>query len=872
MRRILLLAFVFLAFATLARADHITGGEIFYRFTGMDGPNYTYNITVRLFMLCSSDRQLENPNTFSIFNKSTGQRIRDFPVSLSGPIDNNLNNSNPCITNPPPVCFRIGTYTFSATLPASAEGYVIAAHVVYRVDGMKNLYEGYNQVGATYTAEIPGNGQTDWPENSSAHFQSDDLVIICANNKFSYDFSASDEDDDLLRYSLCSAYQTSGGVRPGEGSPPPAPPYSSVPYGTGFSGGAPFGGNTSINATTGIVTGIAPGEGTYVLTVCVEEIRDGQVIATQRKDLQINIAPCDVAASSLLPEYQLCSNSTTLNAKNLSTSRLINTYDWTVLRESGEELYASSLPQMAYNFTDTGTYVLRLEINKGAACEDSSQSLVRVYPGFEPGFTTGGTCISRPVQFTDTTRSAYGVVSSWHWDFGQGTVSPDIASEQHPSFQYNATGNKLVTLVVQSSTGCRDTVNKTVVVFDRPPIGLAFRDTLICPPDALPLQASGSGIFSWQPNASLSDPAIAQPVVNPVTNTTYYVTLEDAGCVNTDSVSVRVVDHVSLTTMPDTVICEGDEILIHLNSDALNYVWSPSETLSDAAAMQPFARPLATTIYEVRGFISQCVASGLVQVNTVPYPTANAGPDTLICYNTFASLHASTDGSSYSWVRDPTLNAAETLDPVARPRATREYVFQAFDTRGCPKPGLDTVVVAVLEKIIPSAGNDTTAVVGQPLQMKASGGTIYHWSPSLSLSATDIADPVATFSDAGEGFRFPYKVMISNEAGCVDSASVSVQVFATAPDVFVPNAFTPNGDGVNDFFRPLSAGVSRVEVFQVFNRWGQLVYSGAGTHSQGWDGNYKGKPMDSATFVWVLKAKDYTGMPIVKKGTVTLVR
>ncbi len=324
--------------------------------------------------------------------------------------------------------------------------------------------------------------------------------------------------------------------------------------------------------------------------------------------------------------------------------------------------------------------------------------------------------------------------------------------------------------------------------------------------------------------------------------------------------------------MPDTVICLGDEILMHLNSDALKYVWTPSETLSDAGAMQPFALPTATTIYEVRGFISQCVASGLVQVNTVPYPVTDAGPDTLICYNTFASLHASTDGSSYSWVTDLTLNSAETLDPIARPRTTREYIFQAFDTRGCPKPGLDTVVVAVLDKITPSAGNDTTAVVGQPLQMKASGGTFYHWSPSLSLSAADIADPIATFTDAGEGLRFPYKVMISNEAGCVDSAAVTVQVFATAPDVFVPNAFTPNGDGVNDFFRPLSAGISRVELFQVFNRWGQLVYSGTGTHSQGWDGSYRGKPLDSSTFVWVLKAKDYTGMTIIKKGTVTLVR
>ena len=104
-----------------ARADHITGGEMHYTFTGISGGQYTYNITAKLFMDCYSNRRLPNPAYFGIFNKGTGAHLRDLSIPMAHQDRLLLNNPSPCITNPPNVCYDIGFYDFTVTLPPSAE-------------------------------------------------------------------------------------------------------------------------------------------------------------------------------------------------------------------------------------------------------------------------------------------------------------------------------------------------------------------------------------------------------------------------------------------------------------------------------------------------------------------------------------------------------------------------------------------------------------------------------------------------------------------------------------------------------------------------------------------------------------------------------
>jgi gliding motility-associated-like protein len=180
------------------------------------------------------------------------------------------------------------------------------------------------------------------------------------------------------------------------------------------------------------------------------------------------------------------------------------------------------------------------------------------------------------------------------------------------------------------------------------------------------------------------------------------------------------------------------------------------------------------------------------------------------------------------------------------------------------------MIVFVLPEVHAQVVSDTAVVVGQPLQLQASGGVGYFWNPATGLSNPEIANPIAVFDESSMG-RMHYQLVVSNEAGCTDTANVQVRIFKTDPQIFIPSAFTPNGDSHNDIFRPIAAGMRQIDYFRVFNRWGQLVFSTT-ENGKGWDGRVNGKEQASGTYAWVVKGVDYTGKQFSAKGTVTLIR
>ena len=399
---------------------------------------------------------------------------------------------------------------------------------------------------------------------------------------------------------------------------------------------------------------------------------------------------------------------------------------------------------------------------------------------------------------------------------------------------------------------------------------MAFRDTLICVNDKVQLsaKAAGGGVFSWTPTSNIINSNTTSPTVSPLATTTYHVLLDDNGCLNQDSVTVRVTDKVFLQAMNDTIICAGDPIQLKLKSDGFSYSWTNISPES-AALPNPTTVTATSTVYEVTAFIGSCFAKDQVTVTTVPYPSVNAGRDTVICYSTKAQLSAASDGSSFSWSNASTLSRSTVTNPIATPKQTTAYILTAYDTKGCPKPSFDTVLVTVLPPIKPFAGRDTAVVIDQPVQLNATGGIAYEWLPSTGLSANNIPNPVALYNSPAEGIE--YKVRILNEAGCADSAYINVKVFATKPLIFVPNAFTPNGDGKNDKVRPIAAGMLKIEYFSIYNRWGQLVFS-TQVNGHGWDGSIGGKIQTTGVYTWAVKAVDYNGKPYFQNGLVTLIR
>lgn len=869
MKRLILLISTCFLLNLSANANHITGGEMYYTLVSQNGNDYTYRVVLKLFRDNNSTGAALDPSAaIAIFDKSSGAMVWNNSIPMTSRTDLFLSSPGPCITNPPVVQYNVGYYEFDVVLQGSLLGYTIAYQRCCRIAGINNL-SGSSNVGATYTAEIPGTSLiANGPANNSARFVGPDTVIVCANNTFIYSFAALDADaTDTLRYSFCDAFPGGAPGAPAP-NPPSPPPYPSVPYAGGFFGGSPLGPTINIDPVTGLLTGIAPAAGIYVVTVCVNEIRNGVVIATQRKDLQIKIGDCDIAKAALNPQYITC-DGYTMSFNNNNSSPLINSFYWEFGDPASGAANVSAAQFPTHTFSDTGTFVLKLVTNRNQQCSDSTTAIVKVYPGFFPGFTSTGICLLNPVFFNDTTKATYGTVNSWRWDFGDATTLADTSRLKNPQWKYATIGPKDVRFIVGSSKGCIDTVYKTIDIIDKPPITLPFRDTLICTPEILQLQASGTGLFSWTPNAAMINANTATPTVSPTTTTTYYVNLDQAGCLNRDSVRVRVVDHVTLSTRADTTSCQGDPVQLTVFSNALKYIWAPAGTLSNPNIPNPVASPTTTTTYRVTANIGSCVAADELTIFTVPYPYVNAGNDTTICYNTPAQLNGVFRGTSFNWTPSAYLNNTTIRNPLATPPRTTTFVLTVYDTIGCPKPGRDTVIVTLLPRIIPYAGEDTAVVIGQPLQFNATGGVSYVWSPPTGLSATNIHNPIGIYDGSVDSVR--YRVDVFNDIGCSVPAFVTVKVFKTNPQIFVPSAFTPNGDGLNDVIRPISAGIQKINYFRIYNRWGQMVFSTT-TDRHGWDGRISGVVQGTNTYVWMVSAVDYLGKPYFQKGTVTLLR
>ena len=871
-----LLAILFIVVSGPSFANHITGGEMYYTLTSQNGNQYTYHVTLKLYRDCfSTGAQLDPTAAIGVFDRASNALVwSNNAIPRTQIVQLQIGAPNPCITNPPQVCYQVGYYEFDVVLPGNANGYLISYQRCCRIVGINNLI-GSSSVGATYTAEIPGTSAVaNGPANNSAKFAGQDTVIVCASKDFSYNFGAIDPDaSDNLTYSFCSAYPGGG---TGQGvcgtctapAPPTTPPYISVPYASGYSPSAPFGLSVNINSSTGLITGTAPTAGIYVVTVCVNEIRNGVVIATQRKDLQIKVADCDFAAAQLPLSATFCDDFIT-SFQNLSPSPLIYAWHWD-FGVSSVNSDTSNLQTPTFTYPDTGIYTVKLIVNRGDPCSDSATMQLGVYPGFFPDFNVSGICVNKPTAFTDQTTTVYGIVNNWRWDFGETTVLNDTSRLQNPAYTYPAIGLKSAQLIVQSSKGCIDTLTKDITIIDKPPITLPFRDTVICNIDTLQLSASGSGVFSWSPNYNIISANTPTPLVYPKTTTWYKVLLDDNGCINNDSVRVRVVDRVALNVRPDTTFCAGDGVQLGATTDGLQFSWTPNINLNNPNTLNPVANPPVATTYQLTARIGKCFSTDNVTIFPIPYPTANAGPDVSICHDASVQLNASVVASTYFWRPQGSLSSPNILNPVAHPSTTTNYILTVTDVLGCPKPGYDTVRVTVLPKIQASAGRDTMIVFGQPLQLNASGGENYVWTPTTFLSNGSISNPISRITNNNlDSIR--YTVYVTNLLGCLDSATVLVKIFRTSPQIFVPTGFTPNGDGLNDFLKPIAVGVERIEYFSVYNRWGQLVFKTT-INGKGWDGQIDGKPQTTNTFVWMVKAIDYTGKPIFQKGTATLIR
>lgn len=827
-------------------------------------PTANYKITLRLFRDCaSSGPQLEAEQvTVGIYANSV--LVKTLPLPIQGSVDRiSLNTGSfPCLSGQVSVCYEIALYSSEVNLEVNAEGYTLARLGCCRVDRISNLSVATN-VGSNYVTKIPGTIDLPIGTNNSPQFLVRDTALVCANKFFTLNFGAIDSDEDVLIYSFCDAFNSGSGSNTAQ--PPATLVPSPLPYLFPYSGNNPLGSRVSINPSTGIISGIAPPEGSYVVNVCIFESRNGKIISEHRKDFILKVQNCELIEADL-PDKIIQCKAFTVHFENGSSSSGITSYQWN-MGDKAQTQFSS--PTVDYTYADTGRYLARLKITGPRGCQGEDSTWVLVYPGFTPQFSIRGNCFSNPVFFADKTTSRYGIVNIWRWNFGDETTDADTSRQKNPSYAYAAPSNKTIRLVVEDTRGCIDSVEQTFSLSDKPTLLLPFKDTLICSIDTLQLSILNSGSFQWTPTARMINPTSDSPLVFPLQTTTYRVTLTDNGCTNTDSVLVRVLDFIKVFAGRDTTICAGDAIQLTTQTDALNFLWKSSSGEIVPPLKNPIVQPAKTTQYYVTANLGKCEDKDTVQVKTVPYPIANAGKDTIVCFGEKILLQGKVTGSRFLWSPSGTLSNPRLLQPFAVTYTSTFYVLTVSDTLGCDKQVRDTVLITIAPPVKAFAGNDTAILVNQPLQLFATGGTQFNWSPEYGLSNATIANPIVLIPDPIDSIR--YRVKVSVPGGCSATDEIVIKIFNTGPEIFIPSAFTPNQDGLNDKLKPFTVGIQQLLYFSVYNRWGQLVYSSKELN-KGWDGKLAGVPQPAGTYVFAAEGIDYLGKRILKKGTTVLIR
>ena len=364
--------------------------------------------------------------------------------------------------------------------------------------------------------------------------------------------------------------------------------------------------------------------------------------------------------------------------------------------------------------------------------------------------------------------------------------------------------------------------------------------------------------YVWSPGAPLDDPTGTTPTASGLTTTTTFsVTATKGSCPPvSDATTINVRPPIITLVSPEQFMCPGDSVQL-LASGGTFYAWWPPDGISNTNIATPMASPTVTTIYVVDVSNTNCgPVTDTVKVNVVDTIIANAGADTTICLGDSAFLFAS-GGSSYSWSHG-TLTPYDTVVPTS----TSTYTVTV--SSGQCLPDKDEVTVFVTNANIGSSG-DVTIIEGKSTTLTANGGVTYSWSPATGLStdngASITASPTITTT---------YTISGTDANGCVDTTSLTVTVEEGCKNIFVPTAFSPNNDDVNDVLYVRGECIKTLEL-SIFNRWGELVFNSTDPN-KGWNGTYKGRYENSGVFNYTLKATTTEDMQVEQSGNITLVR
>ena len=826
-KKILTLSLLFrLIFSGAAYGSHTMGADLTYKSMGGN----MYKITVSFYRDCIGIPAPANPFV-TINSSSCGQSmgVTCYPRSGTG------KEVTPSCSSSVTTCnggsftgIQEWIYDGIVTLPAQCTDWVFGYSLCCRNAAITTITNPSTNTFYIYATL----NNTITPQNSSPTFSNKPVPFLCLGQQFCFNHGAYDVDGDSLAYTLITPKQTASTtvnyIAPYNASNP----LNSAPV-------------TSFNPSTGDICLTPQALEVTVMAVVVQEFRNGVLIGSVERDLQLTVMNCLNNLPSLtgingtnIFSMTICANQQTCfdifsndpdNGQQLtvdwnygiaggtfngsSAAHPVGTFCWTPSSSDIGHSYSFTATvtddACPYNGSQTYSYninVIGMYVNAGLdqaiACSDlatltanasggsgtytylwsngstmqsitvgagtyiitandgncSATDTVNVTTPFIPvaAFTnTPPGCINSPISFTDQSTTSGGVINYWYWSFGDG----DTSSLQNPIHLFPGPGTYNVTLIIENTLGCRDTVTMPIIILTPPVAEFTWGTTCVNSSVSFTDQTTssptswnwlfGDGTFSNQQNPSHIYSSSGNYTVTLITGNI-------DGCIDTVSHVITIYPLPVANAGANQTTCAGSPVTLTA-SGGLTYTWSPGGQTGQVIIITPSgSSTIIVTVTDTNG----CSSTDTVNIIVNPLPIVNAGADQSICNGTSVTLTAS-GALTYSWTPGGSTASSITVFPSA----TTSYTVTGTDGNGCSST--DVVKINILPLPIANAGPDADICNASNITLTATGGVSYLWSPGGGTNQSITVNPSSSQT---------YLVTVTNANGCSATDAVKVNV------------------------------------------------------------------------------------------------
>lgn len=457
----------------------------------------------------------------------------------------------------------------------------------------------------------------------------------------------------------------------------------------------------------------------------------------------------------------------------------------------------------------------------------------------------------------------------WH---GEGIVD-SLQGYYSPS----QVGVGTFTLTYTTQQVCPATDTMLITVLGLADVGITA-DTSICIGQQVQIEATGGYIFNWQPALYLNDASIGNPIASPLSDITYAVTvLNDTSCPNTDSVHITVFSPPSAGFSIDTVCVGTANTITDLATpqDSIGYTWimGDGNTISNTLTNYTYANGGIYPIIQIvqRGVCADTAyKTAIVDFQPIAdFTIDNACEGVATFINDLSQAQGPVD---YTWNMGDGNTVNDTMGSYLYNNAGNYEVMQVINLGAC----VDTAVKYVLISDAPLADFDYSLVDSQTVSFNntSQGSASWQWLFGDS-NGSNSQNPNHHYNHAGD---YHVWLVAVSDAGCNDS-TMQVIVMPNPSDtlpavkdaIFIPNAFSPNGDGNNDIWQVFANASINYFNLNIYNRWGEKVYE-SNNQATGWDGRYKGELQSPQTYVYMLTLVLQSGERRTFKGGLLLMK